>query len=213
MKSVLIKGKKREAVGKKSSKLLRTQGNVPCVLYGGEEPLHFHAEFNEFRKVVYTPNTFLIDLDIEGTTYKAIVQDTQWHPVEELLLHVDFLLVKEDKPVKIDVPVVTVGLAKGIKAGGKLISNLRKLKVKALAKDLPDTIEIDVKNLAIGQNIKVSDLNIENLEFLDTKTNVIVGVAITRAAKSAAGSMASEEEEAEEPEAGEGGEETSEATE
>ena len=211
MKIIEIKGNKREAVGKKNSKKLRSQENIPCVLYGGENPLHFYASFNEFRKVVYTPNVFLIDLDIEGEMYKAIIQDSQWHPVEEELLHVDFLLVKEDSPIKINIPVQTIGLAKGIKQGGKLKINLRRLRVKAYAKDIPDNIEVNVEKLGVGQSIKVEDLKAENLEFLDNKSNVIVSVVVTRAAKSAAaGAGVDEETEAEE----EGGAEiTAEATE
>jgi large subunit ribosomal protein L25 len=187
MKSVVIKAIKREATGKKDSKKLRVDGFVPCVLYGGKEPVHFYADFKDFRHIIYTPNVYIIELDIEGQIHNAIIQDTQWHPVEEQLLHVDFLLVNENKPVRVNIPVHTVGLAKGIKQGGKLKSNLRKLKVKAFAKYLPDTIEIDVENLEIGQSIKVGDLNIENLEFLDSKFNVVVAVDITRAAKAAAG--------------------------
>ena len=136
------------------------------------------------------------------------MQDIQWHPVHEQVLHIDFLQIKEDKPIKISVPVVTKGLAVGIKAGGKLKNNLRKLKVKALAKDLPDTIEIDITKLKIGQNIKVEDMSIENLEFLDSPSNVIVSVNITRLAKSAAAGQAGEDDE----EGEEGGENEEAAT-
>ena len=210
MKTVVIKGKKRTSLGKKESKKLRAQEIVPAVLYGGDEPIHFAVPFSELRKLVYTPSVYLIDLDIDGQVYKAIMQDVQWHVVDEQILHIDFLSVQDDKPIKIDIPVTVTGLAKGIKMGGKLNKNLRRLKVKALAKDLPDTISIDVTKLEIGQSIKVSELNVENLELLDTKTNVIVSVNITRAAKSAAGGEGVDEEE----EGGEGGEETpAEATE
>lgn len=187
MKSLLIKGKKRESTGKKDSKKLRVDGLVPCVLYGGEQPVHFYAVSKEFRQVIYTPNVYLIDLDIEGQVYKAFIKDTQWHSVEEQLLHVDFLLINDEKTIKLEIPVKSIGLAKGIKQGGKLKTNLRKLKVKALAKDLPDFIEINVEDLGVGQSIKVSDLQIENIEFLNTKSNVVVGVEITRAAKAAMG--------------------------
>jgi large subunit ribosomal protein L25 len=185
MKSVVVKGQKREAVGKKESKKLRAQEIVPAVLYGGKEPIHFAVPFSELRKLVYTPSVYLIDLDIEGQVHKAIMQDVQWHVIDEQILHIDFLSVLDDKPIKIDIPVTITGLAKGIKMGGKLNKNLRRLKVKALAKDLPDTISIDVTKLEIGQSIKVSEVDVENIELLDTKTNVIVSVNITRAAKSA----------------------------
>jgi large subunit ribosomal protein L25 len=157
------------------------------VLYGGDKPVHFSAAFSDFRTVIYTPEVYLIDLDIDGSTYKAIIKDTQWHPVEEQLLHIDFLLVKEDKPVKMEIPVKTVGMAAGMRQGGKLKVNLRKLKVKALAKYLPDVIEINIEELGIGQSIKVGDLKLDNLELLNTKSNVIVTVEITRAARAAMG--------------------------
>jgi large subunit ribosomal protein L25 len=197
MKTVVVKGQKREALGKKGAKLLRSQEIVPAVLYGAGEPVHFSVPFSELRQLVYTPGVYLIDLDIDGTVYSAIMQDVQWHAVEEQILHIDFLKIEEGKKIKIDVPVKVVGLAKGIKAGGKLKTNLRRLKVKALAKDLPDNIEIDVTKLGIGQSIKVDDLSLNNIELLDKKSNVVVAVNITRAARSAAGAVIDEEEESE----------------
>jgi large subunit ribosomal protein L25 len=194
MNTLLVKGEKRKSLGKKEAKLLRSQEVVPAVLYGAGEPIHFSVPFSEMRQLVYTPGVFLIDLEIEGTIYPALMQDVQWHAVEEQILHVDFLKIEENKKVKIDVPVKVVGLAKGIKAGGKLKTNLRRLKVKALAKDLPDTIEINVTQLAIGQSIKVGDLSLKNIEILDKKSNVVVAVTITRAAKSAVGAVVEEEE-------------------
>jgi large subunit ribosomal protein L25 len=203
MKTVVIKGQKRETIGKKETKKLRAQEIVPAVLYGGEEVVHFAIPFSELRQLVYTPNVYLIDIDIDGTTYKALMQDIQWHAVEEKILHIDFLMIQDGKPIKIDIPVAVSGLAKGITMGGKLSINLRRLKVKALAKDLPDSITVDVTELVIGQSIKVSEVSIENVELLDTKSNVIVSVNITRAAKSAAGEG---EEEGEETEGEEGAE-------
>lgn len=197
MKTLLVKGQKRNSLGKKEAKLLRSQEIVPAVLYGSGEPIHFSVPFSELRQLVYTPGVFLINLDLDGTIYPALMQDVQWHAVEEQILHVDFLKIEENKKVKIDVPVKAVGLAKGIKAGGKLKINLRRLKVKALAKDLPDTIEINVTNLEIGQSIKVADLALKNVEILDKKSNVVVAVTITRAAKSVAGTVVEEEEEVE----------------
>ena len=202
MKSLIVKGQKREALGKKVAKSLRSQELVPAVLYGAGEPVHFSVPFSEMRQVVYSPGVFLIDLDIDGTVYHAMMQDIQWHAVEEQILHIDFLKIEDNKKIKIDIPVKVKGLARGIKAGGKLKTNLRRLKVKALAKDLPDSIEIDVTKLAIGQSIKVADLSLKDIEILDKKTNVVVAVTITRAARSAAG-MAVEEEEAEEETAAE----------
>lgn len=197
MKTLVVKGQKRKSLGKKEAKQLRSQELVPAVLYGTTEPIHFSVPFSEMRPLVYTPEVHLVNLDIEGTVYSAIIQDIQWHAVEEQILHIDFLKVEADKKVKVDLPIKIVGMAKGIKAGGKLKSNLRKLKVKALAKDLPDAIEINVTKLGIGQSIKVGDLALDNIEILDKKTNVIVAVTVTRAAKGAAGAAVAEEDESE----------------
>jgi large subunit ribosomal protein L25 len=187
MKSISIKGTKREVVGKKEAKRLRAEGLVPGVLYGGEEPIHFYASEKEFKPLIYTPNVYLVDLDIDGTVYPSIIQDSQFHPVEEKLLHVDFLRTSEDKKIKIEIPVKTEGFAKGIRKGGKLKLNLRTLKVKASVKDLPDTIDINVDDLDLGQSIKVGALQRENLEFLNAKAVPVVTIMITRAAKAAKG--------------------------
>jgi len=203
MKSVSVKGTKRESLGKKQAKRIREQGDVPAVLYGHEEIMHISVPFSELRKLIYTPNVYLIDLDIDGEVHKAIIQDMQWHPIEEQVLHIDFLKVEDDKPVKISLPIVLTGRAKGIKAGGKLKQNMRKLKVKALAEHLPDTIEIDITKLGIGDGYKVEELERANLEFLDNKSNLIVGVISSRAA--AAGMLLPEDEEDEEGAEGEEG--------
>ena len=195
MKSLVVEGKKRETLGKKEAKRLRTENIVPAVLYGGDEVIHFAVSFSDLRKLIYTPNVYLIDLDIEGEKYKAIIQDVQWHPVEEQILHIDFLKVEDDKAVKISIPVQLKGMAKGIKAGGKLKNNLRRLKVKALAENLPDVITIDVTELAIGQSIKVEDLEYDNVEFLDSSSSMVVSIITSRAAKSALGSLPEDEEE------------------
>ncbi len=185
MKSVAIKGELRTAIGKKDSKALRASSKVPCVLYGGEENVHFQADFSEFRKIIYTSSIFLIDLEISGKAYKAIMQDIQWHPVKEEILHIDFLQITENKPVKIDVPVKVEGYAKGMRAGGKLKLNLRCLRVKALPKHLPDSITLKIDNLELGQAIKVGEVSVENLEILNAKSIPVVTIAITRAARAA----------------------------
>ena len=196
MKSVTVKGQIRESLGKKDAKKLRANEQVPAVLYGDDEVIHLAIPFSELRKLIYTPSVYLIDIEIDGEVRKAILQDIQWHPVDEQVLHIDFLKINDEKPIKIAIPVNTTGLAKGIKAGGKLKVNLRRLKVKALAANLPDVIDVDVTKLEIGQNIKVGDLKFDNLEFLDNKSNVVVAVITTRAAKSAAGFVEEGEEEA-----------------
>jgi large subunit ribosomal protein L25 len=212
MKSLKIAGQKRENLGKKEAKKLREQGLVPGVLYGKDEVTHLAVPFSDLRPFVYTPDVYIIDLEIDGEVVKAMIQDVQWHPVDEQILHIDFLKIEADKPVKIGVPVKMVGTAKGIKAGGKLKVNMRKLRVKALAENLPDAIEIDITKLGIGDSIKVGELQRENLEFLDNKSNLIVGVISTRVAKSAMSLPEDEEEEGAEFE-GEEGAESSDAAE
>ncbi len=185
MKSLQIKGAKRTALGKKESKKIRAQKVVPCVLYGGREPIHFQVGESEFRQAVYTPNVYLIDLDIDGATYKAIIQDIQFHPVEEQILHVDFLEITDEKPIKIEIPVKVEGYAKGMRSGGKMKLNLRRLKVKGLAKNIPDTINLNIEDLDLGQSIKVGQIEVENLEFLNSKSIPVVTIVVTRAARAA----------------------------
>jgi len=204
MKSAKVKGQKREALGKKHTKKLRAQELIPAVLYGAEEVIHLTLAFSELRKLVYTPNVYIIDLDIDGEEHKAIIQDIQWHPVEEQILHVDFLKVTDDKPISVRIPIVLTGMAKGIKAGGRLKTNMRNLRVRALPKFLPDTIDIDITNFGIGDSIKVEELKRDNLEFQDNKSNLIVGIISSRAAMSAMELPEDEVEVAEGEEAAEG---------
>jgi large subunit ribosomal protein L25 len=186
MQTIEIKGTVRTEVGKKSTKALRAEGQVPCVIYGGEGNVHFTASEAEFRKIIYTPNVYIINVNVDGTVYPTILQDTQFHSVKEQLLHADFLLVKEDKPVAIEIPVKLDGFAEGVRAGGKLQLEKRKLKVKALAKDLPDTLDINIDNLGLGKTIQVGQLSFENLELFNAKNAVVVAVRLTRAARAAA---------------------------
>ena len=186
MKSVSIKGEIRENLGRKASRILREAEKVPCVLYGGNEaPVHFVADASEFRKVIYTPDVYMIDLEVSGKIYKAVVQDVQFHPVEEQILHVDFLHVFEDKPVKMEVPVKVEGFSKGMRSGGKLKLNLRRLKVKALAKDMPDFIPIDISDLDLGDSFRVGELKSDTVEFLNAKTVPVLAIVMTRAARAA----------------------------
>jgi large subunit ribosomal protein L25 len=191
MKTVEIKGYKRETTGKKNSRKLRSEENVPCVLYGGEGPIHFYASSKDFKKLLYTPNVYLINVDIEGTVYKSIIQDAQFHAVEDQVLHVDFLQVSESKPIKIEIPVNVQGYAEGMRKGGKMKLNLRRLKVKALPQNLPDVIPVNIDALDVGQSIKVGELKMDNIEFLNAKSVPVVTIMITRAAKAAAASTGS----------------------
>ncbi len=203
MKSFEIKGNVRPAVGKKDTKRLRYEEKTPCVLYGGENVVHFHVNRGDLRKVLNTPNVYIIALDIDGEKQNAIVQDAQFHPVSDEVIHVDFLQIFDDKPVKIDVPIETKGFAKGLKEGGKLKINLRRLRVKALPKHLPDTIEVNVEDLSLGDSFKVGELEVKNLEFLNAKDVPVASIVVTRAARAAG--LDSEEEGAE-GEAAEGAE-------
>ena len=185
MKKFEIKGTARQALGKKDTRTLRAQDLVPCVLYGGEAPVHFYAPEGDFRKIVYTPNVYQAELDIDGKKYDAFMQELQFHPVTDKLLHIDFLQLSEKKAVKIDLPVKLEGYAKGIQQGGRLKANLRTLKVKGVFKNLPDEIVIDVTNLEINESIRVGDLNVVGFEIMNNKSVPVVTVVVTRAARAA----------------------------
>ena len=186
MKNFELNGSKREGTGKKAAKAFRKEGLVPCVLYGGEEVVHFTVTTDGVRKLIYTPHVYIVDLTIEGKSCKAILKDSQYHPVSDELLHADFLQIFDDKPVVMEIPVVLNGLAEGVKAGGKLSLEMRKLKVKGLYKDFPETLHINVENLGLGKTIQVGQLSFDNLELLNAKDNVVAAVKLTRAARGAA---------------------------
>ncbi|KAA9332189.1 50S ribosomal protein L25/general stress protein Ctc [Hymenobacter busanensis] len=183
MKSLEIVGFKRANLGKKDAKALRLDSQVPCVLYGGDEQVHFSVPAILFRELLYTPEVHIVDLNIEGDTYRAIVQDAQFHPVNEMLLHVDFLLLQDGKEVKMDIPIQFVGVSPGVLAGGKLVSKLRKLKVKATADNLPDYVKVDISDLALGKSIKVNKVQPENYTILTNPLAPIATVTIPRALK------------------------------
>ena len=202
MKSITINGSQRESVGKKSTKALRNAGQVPCVLYGGDKPVHFSAPELAFSKLVYTPNahTVVINLD-NGEVLNAVLQDIQFHPVTDRILHVDFYQLFEDKEIALNIPVNLVGNSKGVKNGGVLRRNNRKLRIKALPANLPDFIEIDITPLKIGDKVAVGDLPTGDYTFLQTDTTVVCRVSTSRVA------VEDEEEEEEEgAEAAEGAE-------
>ena len=198
MKSLAISVKKRENVGKANSKALRNQGKVPCVLYGGEKQVCFYAHENDLRKLVYTPDVFLVDLDIEGTKTSCILQDIQFHPVTDKILHIDFLEVFADKEVTVEIPVVLKGMAIGVRNGGNLLTRRNKIITRAIPGNLPDAIEIDISELKIGMFIYIKDLKSDKYSFLASDNSVVVGVKTARAAI---------EEEVEEEVEGEEGEE------
>lgn len=181
MKTVSISGSPRASVGKKDAKALRANGNVICTLYGGTEQVNFFAPYNDFRHVVYTPDVNKVMVKVDGKEYETLIQEIQFHPVSDKILHIDFLQLFPDKPVIIDIPVVITGSSAGVKAGGKMAVITRKLKIKALPAHLPDVISVDISGLEIGQSSRVGDLSIPNVQFLDTPNRVIVAIQMTRA--------------------------------
>ena len=201
MKSITINGSKRESVGKSSSKALRNAGQIPCVLYGGEGPIHFSAPELAFSKLVYTSNAYTVVIALgEKEQFSAIMQDIQFHPVTDKILHIDFYQLFEDKQISIDIPVKLNGNAIGVRLGGNLQRNKRKLRVKALPTNLPDSIEIDISELNIGDKVYITELSNENYEFLHPDNTVVCQVRKARAAMA----LATQDEEGEE------GDETSE---
>jgi large subunit ribosomal protein L25 len=199
MKTVSLSGSLRESVGKKDAKKHRREGNVPCVLYGGEEQVHFVVNDLEFQKLIFTTDVYLINLEVAGNTYRAILQDVQFHPVTDKVLHADFLLAKKGKPVIIGLPVRFEGNVPGVMAGGRLIKKMSKVLVKGQVDDMPDFIMVDMSELHIGDSVKIKDLEIDKVEFLDNTNTVVVMVKTARGAE--------ELEEEEEDEEGEEGEE------
>ncbi|TAF64288.1 MAG: 50S ribosomal protein L25/general stress protein Ctc [Cytophagales bacterium] len=183
MKSVEILGYKRANLKKSEVKQLREQANVPCVLYGGNEHVQFYAPMIFFRELIYTPDAYIVNLNVEGEEYKAVLQEVQFHPVSEIILHADFLVLDETKPVRMDIPVKIVGTSPGVQIGGKLVSKVRKLKVRALPKDLPENVIIDVSNLELGKSVKVKDIAKAGYEILNSPNIPVVSVEIPRALK------------------------------
>lgn len=187
MKSITIKGSQRESVGKSATKALRNAGKVPCVLYGGDKPVHFSADEKAFKSLVYTPNVYTATIELDGQTYSAVLQDIQFHPVSDQIMHIDFYQLFEDKPVTMEIPVKLVGNSKGVMIGGALRHNVRKLKVKALPANLPDFIEADITELEIGNKLYITKLTSDNYTFLHPENTVIAQVRMSRnAAKAAA---------------------------
>jgi len=182
MKTLAINVKERENVGKTNTRALRNQGNVPCVLYGGEKQVTFYAHENDFRKLVYTPDTFIAELNIDGSKVRAILQDIQFHPVTDKILHIDFLEVIEGKPITITLPVILEGAAPGVKNGGNLMFRRPKIITKGLAASLPDAITLNIEHLKIGMFIYIKDIEMDGCEFLAPGNSVVVGVKTARAA-------------------------------
>lgn len=193
MREIGVSGKKRTEVGKKATKLLRKEGLIPCNLYGekkGEnglpEALAFAASMTELRKVVYTPHVYVVNLNIDGTEHKAVIKELQFHPTTDALLHADFYEVNDTKDITIGIPVKLNGLAQGVRDGGKLNLQIRKIDVTAPYKQIPEVLEIDVTALELGKSIKIAELKFEGLEIATPKEVVVCSVKTTRASRSAA---------------------------
>ncbi|MEB0261741.1 MULTISPECIES: 50S ribosomal protein L25/general stress protein Ctc [unclassified Mucilaginibacter] len=185
MKSFAISGSPRENVGKRDAKGLRYQGLVPAVLYGGATQTHFAVSAADLRAVVYTPVVHFIDIEVAGVKSQAIIKDMQFHPLTEQLIHIDFLLLDQNKPVTIEIPVKLTGTSPGVKVGGKLVQKLRKLRVKALPKDHLDNIEVSIEDLEVGKSVKVNEINLPNLTITNAQEDTIVSVTTSRALRQA----------------------------
>ena len=201
MKSITINGSQRESVGKSSTKALRNAGKVPCVVYGGEKPVHFSADEISFSKLVYTPNAHTVIISLDGKEeINAVIQDIQFHPVSEKILHIDFFQLFENKEINMTIPVKFSGNAPGVRLeGGLLFKNKRKLYVKALPKNLPDFISVDISNLHLNDKVTIQDLLNENYVFVHPENMVVCQVKMSRASLS----LTTAEEEDEDGEEGE----------
>jgi len=196
MKSITIQGTKRESVGKKSTKALRDAELVPCVVYGGGEPLNFSAEEKAFKGLVYTPEAHTVSIEVDGQVIPAVLQDIQFHPITDKIIHADFYRLSADKPVVMEVPVRITGRSKGVVAGGVLRQTFRKLKVKAIPANLPDEIVVDITSLKIGNKFYVESLKNEKFTFMHPDNAVVVAVKMSRnASKNAAAADDDDEEE------------------
>lgn len=181
MKSVTLSGSLRTNVGKVNAKEVREKGNVPCVIYGGKEQIHFEADIRAFKPVIFTPNAHIVEIDLGGKVYKTVLQEAQYHKINDQLIHADFLEIVDGKPVTANIPVVITGQSDGVKKGGKLVVKMRKLKARGIADKLPDTIEIDITKLDIGDSIAVGDINVKDTTLLNAKNVSVVSVVTTRA--------------------------------
>ncbi|KGE13944.1 50S ribosomal protein L25/general stress protein Ctc [Sphingobacterium deserti] len=185
MKSIAISGSVRQSVGKRGSKELRYEGNIPAVLYGGKEQTHFSVSAADLKPVLYTPDVVFVELDLDGKKTKAIVQDAQFHPLTDVVTHVDFLELFDDKEVSVNIPIQLTGTSPGVKMGGKLVQKLRGLRVKALPNNLPQEIEVPMESLEVGKSVRVRQIALENAKILNNSDDTIVSVIMSRALRQA----------------------------
>lgn len=185
MKTVTLSGSSRANVGKVDAREIRAKGHVPCVIYGGKEQIHFHADERAFKPVIFTPNAHIVEINLDGKVYKTVLQEAQYHRINDKLIHADFLEIVDGKPVTVEIPVKLNGQSEGVKKGGKLVLKLRKLKARGLANELPDSIDINIEKLDIGNSVAVGDINIPGVTLLNAKNVSVVSVQTTRAAAAA----------------------------
>lgn len=195
MKEFNLKGTERKVVGKKATREMRKNDEIPCILYGVQKDEngkpkseHFAVKYDDVRNLVYSPDIFLVNIDIDGKPFKAIMREIQFHPVSDKILHIDFYQVTDEKPIVMEVPIVLEGHAEGVKQGGKLVAEIRKIKVKALYNNMPERLHISVDHLHVGKTIKVGELSFENLELVTSKEVVVCAVRSTRQVAAAAAS-------------------------
>ena len=186
MKTLQLNAVKRAEYGKKAAKAFRREGMVPCIIYGGGEEVAFAVSAKDLKPLIYSPNSYVVELNIDGKVEKAVMRETQFHPIREQVLHVDFYRAIDGKPVAIALPVRLTGNAEGVKVGGKLALSARKLVVSGLMENLPDELVVDVTPLKVGQTIFVGDLAFEGLKFLSPATQAVCAVRVTRASRGAA---------------------------
>lgn len=186
MKTFELSASARQDLGKKASKELRKGDNIPAVIYGANFNQSIVVTDDAVRKLIYSPDIFVVNMNIDGKATTCILKDIQFHPVTDRILHIDFLQVEEAKPIVIDVPVKLTGHAEGVKAGGKLSLEMRKIRVKGLYKNIPEFLSIDVTNLGLGKTLQIGQLSFDNLELMNAKNNVVAAVKLTRAARGAA---------------------------
>ena len=199
MKQITIEGTSRADLGKKATKAVRANGNVPCVLYGEKKDetgkpvaIHFEVSEKQINKLVFTPHIYLVDIKIDGEDHKGIMKEIQFHPVKDNVLHVDFFEVHAEKPIVMGVPIAAKGLADGVRAGGRLMMMIRKLQVRALYENIPEKLDVDVTKLQLGKSINAGQLSYENLEIITPKEVIVCTVKMTRAAMGAAAAAAKE---------------------
>lgn len=194
MEIVSIKGEARQDLGKKGTKKTRSEGKIPCVLYGKDELVHFSTTLKEVKNLIYTPDFKLANIELDGKVYKCIIKDIQWQPVNDSILHIDFLKLTDNHPVKLQVPVKFVGTSPGVKVGGKLLQKVRRVKIKTTPEHMVSELELDISHLELGQSIRVRDLSVnEHIEIMQQPGTPIATIEIPRSLRSATAAAAKEE--------------------